>query len=115
MPLIDDRLITFDAALGFDWRAYVDFVNARPWLAQLSSMVYASLSQVALTILATSMLGRTRRVQQVVTAVMLGALVCVLVSALLPAAGVLGTVRPSADFMAMNKPIVDLAYKQAFF
>ena len=24
MPLIDDRLITFDAALGFDWRAYVD-------------------------------------------------------------------------------------------
>lgn len=116
MPLIDDRLITFDAALGFDWRAYVDFVNARPWLAQLSSMVYVtSLSQVALTILATSLLGRTRRVQQVVTAVMLGALVCVLVSALLPAAGVLGTVRPSTDFMAMNKPIVDLAYKQALF
>jgi len=116
MPLIDDRLIAFDAALGFDWRAYVEFVNARPWLGQLSSMVYVtSLSQVALTILALGLLGRTRRLQHFVTAVMLGALVCILVSALLPAAGALGTIRPPADFMAMNQPIVDLAYKQAFF
>lgn len=116
MPLIDDRLITFDAALGFDWRVYVEFVNARPWLGQLSSMVYVtSLSQVALTILALGLLGRTGRVQHFVTAVMLGALVCILVSALLPAAGALGTVRPPADFMAMNRPIIDLAYKQAFF
>lgn len=116
MPLIDDRLIAFDAALGFDWRAYVEFVNARPWLGQLSSMVYVtSLSQVALTILALGLLGRTRRLQHFVTAVMLGALVCILVSALLPAAGALGTIRPPAGFMAMNQPIVDLAYKQAFF
>ncbi|GAA2819615.1 PAP2 superfamily protein [Aminobacter aminovorans] len=116
MPLIDDRLITFDAALGFDWRAYVEFVNARPWLGQLSSMVYVtSLSQVALTILALSLLGRTRRVQHFVTAVMVGALVSILVSALLPAAGALGTIRPPADFMALNRPIIDLAYKQAFF
>lgn len=116
MPLIDDRLIAFDAALGFDWRAYVEFFNARPWLGQLSSMVYVtSLSQVALTILALGLLGRTRRLQHFVTAVMLGALVCILVSALLPAAGALGTIRPPAGFMAMNQPIVDLAYKQAFF
>jgi hypothetical protein len=116
MPLIDDRLIAFDAALGFDWRAYVEFVNARPWLGRLSSLVYAtSLSQVALTILVLGLLGRAGRVQHFVTAVMLGALLCILVSALLPAAGALGTIRPPADFMAMNQPIVDLAYKQAFF
>jgi len=116
MPLIDDRLITFDAALGFDWRAYVAFVNARPLLGQLSSMVYVtSLSQVALTIVAISLLGRTRRVQHFVSAVMLGALVCIVISAVLPAAGALGSVHPPADFMAMNRPIIDLAYKQAFF
>lgn len=116
MPLIDDRLMALDAALGFDWRAYVEFVNARPWLGQLSSLVYVtSLSQVALTILVLGLLGRAGRVQHFVTAVMLGALLCILVSALLPAAGALGTIRPPADFMAMNQPIVDLAYKQAFF
>ena len=50
-----------------------------------------------------------------VSAVMLGALICIVVSAILPSAGALGTLRPPADFLAMNQPIVDLDYKQVFF
>ncbi|WP_269929506.1 phosphatase PAP2 family protein [Aminobacter sp. HY435] len=116
MPLIDDKLIAADAALGFDWLAYVGFVNERPWLGALSSAVYVtSLSQVALTVVVLGLMGRSERVQRFVLAVMLGALICIAISAVLPAAGALATIRPPVEFVTKNQPIVDLDYKQAFF
>ncbi|MEO5322743.1 phosphatase PAP2 family protein [Mesorhizobium sp. CC13] len=116
LPLVDDRLMAIDAELGFDWLAYVGFVNDRPWLGVASSLVYVTtISQVALTVVAVGMLGHLQRVQRFVLSVMFGALICIVISALLPAAGALGTIRPSPDFIAANNPVVDLEYKQAFF
>lgn len=116
LPLIDDKLAAFDAAIGFDWLSYVGFVNERPWLGTLSSLVYVTtLTQVALTVVALGLIGQVERVQRFVFAVMLGALICIVISALLPAAGALATIRPSTEFMMLNNPIVDLEYKQAFF
>ncbi|WP_406871848.1 phosphatase PAP2 family protein [Aminobacter sp. P9b] len=116
LPMIDDRLIAFDTAVGFDWLSYVGFVNERPWLGTLSSIVYiTTLTQVALTVVALGLMGEVVRVQRFVLAVMLGALTCIVISAILPAAGALGTIRPPVEFTMMNNPIVDLEYKQAFF
>lgn len=116
LPLIDDRLMAIDSALGFDWQAYVGFVNGYRWLGQVSSFIYmTTLSQVALTVVALAFLGKLETVQHFVLSVMLGALICIAISAILPAAGALGTIRPPAEFIAMNSPVVDLEYKQAFF
>lgn len=115
-PLIDETLLAFDRAAGFDWLDYVAFVNARPWLGILSSAVYVTtLSQVALTVVVIGLMGQVERVQQFVWAVMLGALICIFFSALFPSAGALASIRPPAEFSALNNPIVDLDYKQAFF
>ena len=116
LPLVDKQLLSVDAALGFDWIGYVGFVNARPWLGTIFSAVYVTtLAQVALTVLILGMTGNLERMRHFVSAVMLGALICIVVSAILPSAGALGTLRPPADFLAMNQPIVDLDYKQVFF
>ncbi len=116
LPLIDNRLLSVDAALGFDWIGYIDFVNARPWLGAVFSAVYVTtLGQVALTVVAFGMTGNLERMRHFVSAVMLGALICIVVSAILPSAGALGTLRPPTDFLAANQPIVDLDYKQVFF
>ena len=49
------------------------------------------------------------------SAVMVGALICIAVSAVLPAAGALATIRPPAELAMANHPLVDLGYKQVFF
>ena len=116
LPLVDDGLMAIDAGLGFDWLAYVGFVNERPWLGVLSSFVYVTtISQVALAVIVLGLAGRLGRARQFNGAVMLGALFCVAVSAVLPAAGALGTIRPDEAFFASNPSVVDLAYKQIFF
>jgi membrane-associated phospholipid phosphatase len=116
LPLIDDRLLSIDAALGFDWMGYVGFVNHRPWLGTIFSAAYiTTLAQVALTVIVLGLMGRLERVRHFVSAVMLGALICIVVSALLPSAGALGTLRPPVDFVAENHPVVNLDYKQVFF
>jgi membrane-associated phospholipid phosphatase len=116
LPLVDGRLLAVDAALGFDWMGYVGFVNDRPWLGTIFSAAYVTtLAQVALTVIVLGLAGRLERVRHFVSAVMLGALICIVVSAVLPSAGALGTLRPPTDFVAENQPIVTLDYKQVFF
>lgn len=116
LPLVDDRIVAVDAALGFDWVSYVDFVNQRPWLGAMSTAVYVTtLAQVALCLILLGIMGRIEEAQRFVAAVMLGALACIAISALFPAAGALATVRPPAEFTAANQPLVDLGYKQVFF
>ena len=42
-PYRDAALYAIDQALGLDRRAYLDFVNSRPWLAELAGYAYLSL------------------------------------------------------------------------
>ncbi len=115
-PLIDTQLIAVDAALGFDWSAYVGYVNERPLLGMICSAIYlTTLAQVALAVIVLGLGGKIERTQQFVAAVMLGALICILVSGILPSAGALATTRPSDAFWGNHHPVVDLAYKQTFF
>ncbi|MFD1331198.1 phosphatase PAP2 family protein [Methylopila musalis] len=41
-PLADDRLVAMDAALGFDWRSFIAFVDGRPALAFALDLAYRS-------------------------------------------------------------------------
>ena len=43
LPYRGDQLYAIDQALGLDRRAYLDFVNSRPLLAELASYAYLSL------------------------------------------------------------------------
>ncbi|MGQ7792949.1 phosphatase PAP2 family protein [Faunimonas sp. B44] len=115
-PLIDGALVAFDRLMGFDWLAYVAFVNERDWLGRVSSLLYIStLPQVALAAILLPVLGMSERARELVLAVMIGALIAILVSAILPSAGALAHFRPDPEFYARSAPIVDLAYKGEFF
>ena len=115
-PLIDDALLTLDAAMGFDWAAYIGFVNERPWLGDLSTLVYmTTIFQVALAITILPLIGRAERARELCLAVMISALAAIAISGIWPSAGALGYLRPEEAFYMQNAPMVDLAYKQAFF
>jgi len=115
-PLIDKTLVHIDSALGFDWYAYVGFVNARPWLGGLSSLVYqTTLAQIALSVVVLTLLGRTDRTRELTLTVMVSSFFCVVISGLLPAAGALAYHHPLESFYMQNHPVVDLAYKQVYF
>lgn len=116
LPLIDPWLIKADAMIGFDWLAYAGYVNERPWLHNLSSMVYVTtISQIALCVVVLGLSGRVMDSRRLGAAVIISGLICIGISGILPSAGALGYLRPDADFVASGLPVVDLAYKQEFF
>ena len=42
LPLSDSTLATMDTALGFNWMAFIEFVDSRPWLAEFLNVAYRS-------------------------------------------------------------------------
>lgn len=116
MPLVDNLLVRVDDAIGFDWYHYIAFVNARPWLGDISSFVYqTTLFQIAFAVVLLTMTGRVERTRELTAIVMVSSFLCVAVSGLLPSEGALSYYHPSASFYMQNNPVVDLAYKQTFF
>lgn len=116
LPLIDAQLMAFDRAIGFDWLAYSAFFNERPILGFMSSSLYmTTLAQVALLVVVLGLTAPLASAGRFVSAVMISAAMCIVISALLPAAGALATIQPPDTFFGPHKPIVDLDYKQAFF
>lgn len=116
LPLIDAQLAAFDEAIGFDWYSYIAFANARPWIDVLSTLVYQStLTQIALSVVLLTTLGRVERVREMVGTVMVSSFFCVAIAGLLPSAGALAYYHPSDAFYLQNHPLVDIAYKQVFF
>lgn len=115
-PLIDTTLAHWDTDLGFNWYHYVAFANAHPVIGMISSAVYqTTLLQIALSVVVLPMLGHLDRVREMVLLVMASSLLCVIISAILPSEGALAYFHPPASFYMQNHPVVDLAYKQAFF
>jgi membrane-associated phospholipid phosphatase len=115
-PLIDTTLAHWDADLGFNWYHYVAFANAHPIIGALSSAVYqTTLLQIALSVVVLPLLGHLDRVREMVLLVMASSLLCVIISAIVPSEGALAYFHPPASFYMQNHPVVDMAYKQAFF
>lgn len=85
-PLWDETLHAWDRALGLDWRAYLDFVNARPSLGFVFTLAYASLlPQMVIATVALGFFRSSASCRTFVLAVMLSGLAAILFSAAMPA------------------------------
>ena len=87
-PLWDDALLSWDRALGLDWRSYLAFVNAHPWLGTVCGLAYRSLMpQFVVATAALGFSGRLTACRTFVLAVIVAGLVSIVVSAFMPAMG----------------------------
>lgn len=87
-PLIDAPLAKAEAALGFDWRAHVAFMQAHPDLGWWLALAYHSSGpQVAVVVIVLSALRRLGRLWAFIRLFAATLLVVIAVSALIPAEG----------------------------
>jgi len=87
-PLVDAKLAAAEAALGFDWRAFVASIEAHPLLARGLAIAYHSSGpQVAVVVIALSALRRFGRLWRFIRLFAVTLLVVIAVSSLFPALG----------------------------
>ena len=85
-PLLDDAFIRADRLLGFDWQAYVAWVNERPWLGMAMTAAYRSYGiQMVVLICMLFAYKHSAHAQRVVIVFFVSAMVSNIVSALFPA------------------------------
>ena len=85
-PLWDGTLYQWDQALGFDWLAYVRWVDQHAWLVLIYRLAYLSIvPQLALLVIVQGIGGRLSLMHQTLFAVMLCGTITVFLSPLLPA------------------------------
>jgi hypothetical protein len=88
-PLQDANLWAIDRALGLDWRAYVEYVNAHPLLANWLTYGYGMIRWPIFAIPAVlAAVYRFERLQQFVFAFTIALIITTAISALVPAIGV---------------------------
>ena len=89
LPLQDHALDAADQALGLDWRALLDGMNASPTLYAALRPIYLSLTlQMTTAVLCLAFTGRFVWLRIYTLSFILAALVTIAISAVLPAAGV---------------------------
>jgi hypothetical protein len=100
----DDNFAAWDAALGFDWLAFVEAVDRIGWIVLPLRVAYASLiPQIVLLVLVLGFTLRLRELRQLILAAILCGTMTVLLSPLFPALSNyvhLGLTR--ADFATIN-------------
>src|SRR5262249_20056585 len=88
LPLLDAHLARADAALGFDWLATLQFVDAHPTLGRLLRLSYdSSMPQVVAALIILPAARQFTRLADFLTLFTVTSLVTLLLSSLLPAAG----------------------------
>ena len=89
LPLCDAALDSMDRALGFDWEALLAWMNTAPLLYRVLRPIYLSLTlQMTTVVLCLAFSGRHLWLRTYTLAFLCAALVCIAISAALPAAGV---------------------------
>ena len=98
MPLVDPALHAADAALGFDWLAYVRWLNARSGLVEMFATAYRSLPfGMLLAFLWLAAKGEARRMREYLFLVVVTLLIVDVFSVVAPATGAVGYLKPGAD------------------
>lgn len=98
LPYRDAELIAADHWLGLDLRAYIDFVDARPWLAGLSAYVYCSMMWQPVVVFVVLMASRNvARLQVFSIALIISLLVTIAIFAMFPALGFYGYANIDPD------------------
>lgn len=88
MPLVDAQLAALDSGLGFDWTAFVGFVDARPWLATGLDIAYRSFATQLLGLpLLLCFCGRAERAYRMVAGYALICLSASVIAVWFPAIG----------------------------
>jgi membrane-associated phospholipid phosphatase len=94
LPYRDAELLAADRWFGFEPLAYASFVNARPWLATVSAVVYLSIMwQPALIFVVLALSHRVARLHSFGVALLVALLITVAIFALFPALGWYGYLR----------------------
>ncbi|SRR5579884_1459574 len=89
LPLRDANLLAIDRALGFDWAAYVRFVDDRPLLAAILNCGYTMIRWPIFAIpVVLAARGDFRRIEEFTCAFGLALIATTVISALVPAIGV---------------------------
>lgn len=87
-PLVDEKLIAFDALLGFDWKAYLEWLNTKPQLATILSWTYSSMAmQMSLALILPCVIKRLDILQHYVFCLLLTSLATIALAAIFPAVG----------------------------
>ena len=87
-PLQDQMFVRWDAALGFDWLGWTNFVVSHPWLQQFQELVYGSHTwQPIVTIAVLARWGRPGSNCELLTSLLLGMMLVAAVAMFLPAIG----------------------------
>jgi membrane-associated phospholipid phosphatase len=88
MPLADHALAAMDEGLGFHWRAFIGFVDARPYLSEPLALAYSSFPfQLLLLPALLSLAGKPCRAYAMVFAYALVGLVSSVIGIFFPAVG----------------------------
>jgi hypothetical protein len=96
-PLQDSMFDAVDRALGFDWRNLLVWMNNQKAAHSVFMLSYMSFTlQASVTILALAFCGHLVRLRVFLIALALSAIVCMAISALLPAEGIWGYYKLTA-------------------
>jgi membrane-associated phospholipid phosphatase len=88
LPLQDHLFDAADRALGLDWRALLDWMNASPVIYAVLHPIYLSLTlQMTTAVLCLAFTGRFLRLRIYMLSFILAAFITIAISVLLPAAG----------------------------
>ena len=103
LPLQDHAFDAIDRALGLDWRGLLDWMNVQSAIHPLFTLPYLSFTiQASTTVLALAFSSRLLELRTFVLAFMFSALVCIAISAIVPAEGTWGFYRLTpADYPAI--------------
>ena len=94
LPLQDARLLAFDRALGFDFRAYLDFTNDRLWFIYFLVAGYRFIFwPIWVIVVALPLLAHYGRVAEFICAFALSLIAATIISTLTPAIGVYGAME----------------------
>jgi hypothetical protein len=112
----DELFASIDRRLGFDWRDYTSFVLQNDVLRSASVVLYVLTPiLVGITLLRLSLQSAFERASEIVAMVIVGGVLCVLVSGVAPSVGGVGYFAAASDLFLGREVIFDSAYKVTFF
>lgn len=86
LPFHDEHLIAIDQSLGFDWKAYIGWVNQNPRLADILTFAYTSAGAQMLGLLIfLFILGNTLHIQRFTALFIIGSLITIVIANSFPA------------------------------
>ncbi|HEY4344714.1 MAG TPA: phosphatase PAP2 family protein [Parvibaculum sp.] len=116
MPLLDATFARADAVLGFDWTAWLAWVNAHPLIGTALAYAYeTSMPQVVVAIVLLSLMKRDAALSEYLNLFWMTTVATIILAALLPAAGAYDFLKPAPQLYSNLSPEGGIAHVHQFF